>query len=79
MCIGDVVGTRVENILYFSKQGLLGSMGGRTFGNVGKVPKKKSFEAIGAKMDIIKALNIQIYEGEIKYHILEIMVAKMIL
>jgi hypothetical protein len=40
--IGDIVGIKVENILYltfFSNQGSLGSMVGRTLGNVGKPQK----------------------------------------
>jgi len=46
--IGDVVGIKVENILYFiffSNQGSLGSMVGRTLGNVGKA-QKNSFDAM---------------------------------
>jgi hypothetical protein len=40
--IGDIVGIKVENILYlifFSNQGSLGSMVGRALGNVGKDQK----------------------------------------
>jgi hypothetical protein len=46
--IRDIVGIKVENILYFiffSNQGSLGSMVGRTSGNVGKA-QKKSFDAM---------------------------------
>jgi hypothetical protein len=40
--IGDIVGIKVENILYlifFSNQGSLGCMVGRALGNVGKDQK----------------------------------------
>jgi len=40
MCIGDLWALGLKTFYSFSKQGLLGSMGGRTFGNVGKVQKK---------------------------------------
>jgi hypothetical protein len=46
--IRDIVGIKVENILYFiffSNQGSLGSMVGRTSGNVGKA-QNKSFDAM---------------------------------
>jgi hypothetical protein len=45
--IRDIVGIKVENILYFmffSNQMSLGNMVGRTLGNVGKA-QKKSFDA----------------------------------
>jgi hypothetical protein len=79
MRIGDVVGTRVENILYFFKARVVGKHGRKDIWECWKGFKKKSFEAIGVKMDIIKAINIKIYEGEIKSHILKVMVVKMIL
>jgi hypothetical protein len=46
--IGDIMGIKAENILYFiyiSNQGSLGSMVGRTLGNVGK-DQKNSFDAM---------------------------------
>jgi hypothetical protein len=64
MCIGDVVGTRVENILYFfeSKDCWEAWEEGH-WGMLERFPKKKSFEAIGAKKDIINMVSILLKYG----------------
>jgi hypothetical protein len=54
MCIGDGVGTRVENILYFFKARVVGKHGRKDIVECWKGLKRKSFEATGAEKDIIK-------------------------
>jgi len=62
--IGDVVNTMVKiflHFIYFSNQGLLGNMVGRTLGDVGKAQKNITSQTIKVtQKDIMGARNINV-------------------
>jgi len=62
--IGDVVNARVKiflHFIYFSKQGSLGNMVGRTLGDVGKAQKTITSQTIKVtQKDIMGGRNINV-------------------